>query len=717
MRRTLNLTFVRPSSILRSRSAIHGVTVALFLIFWCWLPSIAQQAGPDSAAAQQAKKTLQDAASAGAPIPTTANVDSSVNIEAVMLPRSVVRRVFGSEVSRKYAVIEVNISNRNNAAGFILQSLFIDYSHWALAQPLNFGGITRDGKPYQSRASTREVSSVEYRIVRGQVLDQQPWTTRNIALRSIQVLGSIGTSFAFPFSRDVVTGIGAWNGAVVPGFQVLFPDGLEGQLNRISDYGFRNDKIIPQQSADIVVAFFPIERFLSPSLQQIFLESPALFFNPYLMAIDPKTQKQLRPILKNALGSDAKVDSELSSLATAFAGLDVENISEIKDQLQQRQEAFNRDSSLQTDLLSKLGKAGLNANETKTLQDTLNQLTIKITQDSTELGQTRKDFNDAYGKLKTNPLFNFLSQVSLSNVNVVVSGIMTVDQQTIPATIESTCFDKAGPDLWAVAGKKSCFIKGRFLTDGIPKILGVDPADPGITNIVVDKDNSTSELLKFSFDLKEPLDSATVDIVVTKSGKDGTSVDSMKYRQSSSYVLPGPLVQTVTTDASGVATVLGSGFYSNSSNKFSLSLRTPGADKKNDKQILSAAPSDPTKIVLDAATLSKVPSGCYQVVAMVGTKEGDSPTDQLIRVDPTITGAKRDGTKIVVTGSDFASIKACATGLTIEFVDSADKVLGTPRKFNDGALNENNLTFDLGADAANAAKVRLTGRTPEQTIN
>jgi hypothetical protein len=689
---------------------VRLVSVALFLPLFCVSHFHAQTAVQDPTAAQQTKKAVQDAASTGTPLSTTSNVDSSVNIEAVMLPSSIVSRVFGTEVSKKYAVIEINISNRNNDAGFILQSLFIDYSRWALAQPLSIGGISRNGKSFQSKASTQEVSSVEYRIVRGQMLDQQPWTKRNLALRSITILGSIGTSFAFPFSRDVVTGIGAWNGAVVPGFAALFPDGMEGQMNRVSDYGFRNNKVIPQQSADIVVAFFPIERFLSPSLKQIFLDTPALFFNPFLMAIDPKTQKSLHPILKNALGDDNEVKTQIASLTNEIASLNVEAIAEAQESFQQRQDAFYRDSALQTDLLAKSG-TNLKGSEAASVQKALEEVTNKVNDDAKRLEDARKTRDDLYKPLKANKLFNFLSQISLSNINIVVSGVMTVDQVTVPASIESTCFDKAGPDLWAISGKKTCFIKGRFLNAGTPQILGVDPADPGILNIVVDKDNSTSDLLKFTFDLKQPLNSATIDILVTKQGKDGTSTNSMKYRVSSAYTLPTPVIETVTTDASGVATITGSGFYSNPGNPFSLLLRQPSADKKTDKQISTVAPADASKITLDAVTLGKAAAGCYQVVVMVGTSEADSPAHQLARIDPSITSAKKDGTKVAISGSNLDAISECNANLTVEFLDGNDKIIGSAKKFTDGSLQNNTITFDLGGDAANATNVRLTGRT------
>jgi hypothetical protein len=697
--------------------ACFALLLALLKVF----PSHAQGQAKDAAAAQQLKKVVQDGASGATPLPTTVNVDTSVNIEAVMLPSSIVQRVFGKEVAGKYAVIEVNISNRSNDAGFILQSLFIDYSHWALAQPLSAGGISRNGKSHQSRASTHDVSSVEYRIVRGEMLDAQPWTQRNSWFRGIKVLGSIGTAFAFPFSRDVVTGIGAWNGAVVPGFEQFFPDGMEGQLNRVSDYGFRNDKVIPQQSADIVVAFFPIDRFLSPSLRKIFLDTPAVFFNPYLMAIDPKTSKQLGPILRNAMGSPEAVKTQLQGLTGLIAKLDVDEIAAARERVEEKQESIAKDNKLQADLQDKLATP-LDPTARANTNLALTGITNKLVQDATELSVAQKNLNDQTAPLKANGLYNFLSQISLSKINIVVSGIMTVDELTIPPSIESTCFDNAGPDLWALYGKKSCFIKGRFLSNGTPKVLSVDPADPGISNIVVDKDGSTSELLKFSFDLQKPLDSATVDVVVTKEGKNGTSLDSMKYRISSGYTLPGPMIETVTNDATGGATVMGSGFYSNPKNPFGLFLRMPGAtESRDDLKIGSDAPADANKITLDSTTLAKANPGCYQLVVDVGTRSVVSKSDQLVRVDPSITSAKHsDGTTVQITGTKFVSTSSCGGAEpTFEFLDANDKVLGSAKTLANATANvgSTTLTFDLTTDAATAVKVRLKGKKDATSIN
>src|SRR5689334_12802404 len=80
---------------------------------------------------------LQDARQQGLPVKAEAsgnlNVQDNVSIEAVLLPARVCQEVFGKEISRNYAAVEVTVSNRNHDAAMIVHSIFIDYSDWALS--------------------------------------------------------------------------------------------------------------------------------------------------------------------------------------------------------------------------------------------------------------------------------------------------------------------------------------------------------------------------------------------------------------------------------------------------------------------------------------------------------------------------------------------------------------------------------------------------------
>lgn len=425
-----------------TRQTKSALTASLCLILSA-APIHAQLTVAQTAALQAQKKLLTDAASAGIPLPATISVSDNVNIEAVILPSEISRRVFGRNVSQNYVVIEVNIANRSKDAALIVHSLFIDLSRWGFAAPLLANGVISSGPPrttlYSANDISSQVASVEYRIVRGQLQDAQPWTARNSTMRAMKVLGTMGVAFAFPFSTDVVKGIGAWNGAVVPGFEVFFPDGMEGQLNRINDYGFRNNKIIPQQSSDIVVAFFPIDRFLTPALRRVFLKSPALFYNPLLMAMDHKTGRLLEPMLIKMFGSREQARRQMNSLVEDYARLDVTKIEGLKNNIAQAEENLRKSKQDET------------AGKDEAALNTARKARAKA---EDELKNAQLEFSIFGMPVAKNPIFQLFNSLSLGNVHIVVSGAMTIDQLTVPAAIESTCFDKAGADFWAAPARR-----------------------------------------------------------------------------------------------------------------------------------------------------------------------------------------------------------------------------------------------------------------------
>ena len=73
------------------------------------------------------------------------------------------------------------------------------------------------------------------------------------------------------------------------------PDSTIPQLNRVSDFGFQTNKIIAKGSADLIYAFFPVERFLTPGIGKIFLKAPAVFLAPPQLFIDPHIGSSWKP--------------------------------------------------------------------------------------------------------------------------------------------------------------------------------------------------------------------------------------------------------------------------------------------------------------------------------------------------------------------------------------------------------------------------------------
>lgn len=266
---------------------------------------------------------LQDAKAQGFSMPVNMAVGGNVTVEAVLLPASVSKTLFGKSISNEYAVIELTISNKSHDTAFIVHSVFIDYSEWLLSgtakamaaaglpgqgvsPPLTLNPEATDPETFQSIQSVtaNQLASVEYRIARGQALDAQVWTARNWTMRLLQFLGVLATGSDFAFKEiGIVKGIGAFTGQLVPAAQVLWPDGTVAQLDRISDFGFRANKVIPIEASDIVVAFFPLDRFITPELKKLFLASPAVFFVPAAALVDKASRGQIIGVLQRLVGA------------------------------------------------------------------------------------------------------------------------------------------------------------------------------------------------------------------------------------------------------------------------------------------------------------------------------------------------------------------------------------------------------------------------------
>jgi hypothetical protein len=259
---------------------------------------------------------LRDAQSQGFAMAADAELGGNATIEAVLLPATISKALFGKAIATQYAVIELTISNKSRDAALIVHSIFIDYSDWLLsgtAHAMAAAGLS--GQSYES-AIPNQVASVEYRIARGQALDAQAWTRRNWTMRTLQFLGVVATGSEFAFKEvGIVKGIGVFAGQLVPASQTLWPDGTVAQLDRISDFGFRANKVIPKEASDIVVAFFPLDRFITPELKKLFLASPAIFFVPAAALVDKSARGKIIGVLQDLIGvSQLKPDDSVESL-------------------------------------------------------------------------------------------------------------------------------------------------------------------------------------------------------------------------------------------------------------------------------------------------------------------------------------------------------------------------------------------------------------------
>lgn len=193
--------------------------------------------------------------------------------------------------------IQLAISNSSPSMAFVLHNAFIDFSKVGNEPSAGLFGLF-GGEPALSQgrngSATSRISSVESRVARGQLLDAQQTTGRNITMRVLTTLGSIAAGYSFSFGeKGIAKGIAAFNGNVVPGVAYAWPDLTVAQINRISDFGYQTNKLIPKEGGEIVVCFFPIADFLTPGFQQIFKKAPAALFTP-----PPDDQGQINQVAR-----------------------------------------------------------------------------------------------------------------------------------------------------------------------------------------------------------------------------------------------------------------------------------------------------------------------------------------------------------------------------------------------------------------------------------
>lgn len=108
-------------------------------IFTCLLLTVCfgctalAQTEPD----EKSKKLLEQAAKNGNGLQTQIIVNGNVHAQAVLIPQVDARRIFGREIAKNYAVIEVNVGNKSKDAALIIHGIFIDYREVAV-QRCNF---------------------------------------------------------------------------------------------------------------------------------------------------------------------------------------------------------------------------------------------------------------------------------------------------------------------------------------------------------------------------------------------------------------------------------------------------------------------------------------------------------------------------------------------------------------------------------------------------
>jgi len=478
------------------------------------MPMAAQ--GPGSGS-PPTKKDVTQAVTQGYPLNANLTVRGNVTVQAVLIPAKIAKRVFGAEVANNYAVIALTITNKSSDAALIIQGAYIDYSDWALSGSVRPDRICTkvSGEDtigaYRACTQPNEVASEEYRIVRGELLDAQNWTSRNTIVRLLTLFGSMASGYSFSIKETgFIKGISAFGGIVVPGFATFWPDETVSQLNRISDFGFQTNKVISKQGSDIIVCFFPIDRFLTESYRKLFVKNPSVFFSPLEAVVDQQVLEQI--------------------LQLAPPGLLPENRAGVTEMLKNDVPCYlyrlEREQKVQTPP----DKAKPSSGAASTPPDT-----GQISSNETQTWES-----EAVGRYCANKpsdrstvLLHFISAMSLNRVRIVIDGVMSVETTTLPAKIESVKFDD-GTDWSDTTSPKTGTITGAYLTGGVPKVQNADTV--GITDTAAVADGSDDQTLHFSLKLSKAVrDQTQLTFIVEKKAKDGSPVTSTPFEYKVQY--------------------------------------------------------------------------------------------------------------------------------------------------------------------------------------
>jgi hypothetical protein len=614
----------------------HVLIALLLTICFCSV-TFAQEA-------QDAKsqKLLEKAAKNGNGLQTQINVNGNVHAQAVLIPYVDARRIFGEEIAKNYAVIEVNVSNKSQDAALILHGVFIDYSRWPLsgATPSELNAsVSTDN--YQASSSPNQVATEEYRVVRGQLLDAQTDTWRNRFVRWLTLAGNLAGAFTFSINeRGIVKGIAAATGVGIPGVATAWPDKTIEQLNRVSDFGFRTNTVINKQGSEVVVCFFPIDRFLTPGFRKLFLKSPALFFAPLQMLVDKTIKKDV----------EAAVGELLAGLGFSTTDL----IKELPCYMKIRHPVG--------------GDPGFNV--------CLNEFGLEVVKDPTthqeviprqfEVKPDTAGTTTNADRFKVFMALEFIGSVSLNRVVVTVDGVMSVDVNTIAARIDEVeigkvakCGDAGSECFWtditADGGIRKGIIHGSYLTGGTVALA--EQQGLQISDLKTITEESTDEELHFSFKLGLPVPSQTkLHFTVSKPQPASTSANG-KPLQSNAFEYLVAYSPTATgidsiSLSGNTLTVKGRGFDP-------AMVVTLHSETGEEKQVPAASVTAVTSGQFDVAIPAGLKPGCWDVQVQAGGLSSNYSDKFAVEPVPTLDSAVRTDMAIVVTGTDLVDFSHC----------------------------------------------------------
>jgi hypothetical protein len=399
------------------------------------------------------------------PLNATATVAGCITVEAVLLPRKPTAMLFSGYVADNFAVVKTTISNHCPNQQFILHNIYFDYSKWALsgvyrstsacssvpeakpaaakenasttsAAPSSAGtgqsntkgeaGDTTEidttstpescsNDPYVMRSRPGEVATVGALDIQDEVTEDSVFSKRNLVINGLTLVGQVAGGFAFVGSTAAAQGIGAYNSAFVPNLAKFWPDRRLDQEKFLLALGYRTDQntAIAKDDHGSYYAFFPLATFLTPTLKKLFLDDPAVFLNPAEAWFEPNALSDTTPQSSHH-GKD-----ELSAL---------------------RQVLWN---------LAETISAGSATSPPYTWKRLLVELSSHCVEGYCPI--CPKDDHACRDRVDAEK--DLFAKASLNSTKIVVRGVMTIEVDSVPPTIDAVTFDNEPQcgTLWTVA--------------------------------------------------------------------------------------------------------------------------------------------------------------------------------------------------------------------------------------------------------------------------
>ena len=616
------------------------------LVTLCFSSVALAQPEPDA----KSKKLLEQAAKNARELTSEITVNGSVHVQAVLIPRVDSERIFGKEIANNYAVIQLSVGNKSPAAALIIHGVFIDYHDWPLSgvPPSEFLHRSNTNK-YQASSVPSQVASEEYRVVRGQLLDAQNHTFRNQFMRWLTLAGNLAGAFTFSLNEEgIIKGIAAATGVGIPGLATAWPDRTVEQINRVSDLGFRANKLVPKESSEIIVCFFPIDRFLTPGFRKLFLKSPALFFAPLTMLVDKAIESDARSLVGDLVRGTGMTFDDLKAAMPCYMNI--------------RHPQADR---IGYDVC--LAQMGLEVfKDPATNKESLRAIIARDARGNIKLNNV--------GKPQVDPGFykflalEFIGNVSLNRVTVTVDGTMAIDVKAVAAGIDEVVIDKvaacgdAGDEcLWTntdvAGGVRTGVIRGAYLKGGQVKLAEAEKLT--ITDLTTIDEGSTDNELRFSFKLNAPVENQTkLHFTVEKPASipDARPLVSNTWEQVVAFSPSASAISSVIVDvvsAPTKLTVKGKGFRVP---PLVVSL-LPQTGKS--VTVTPTAVTDTSFDVVLPTGADKLQAGCWQVQVKAGKLTSNQSQMFAIPPDPVLDSAERSGEFILVKGNDLVDFSDC----------------------------------------------------------